>query len=285
VNVIDSNDFSTYNGLEMQISRRASNGLLLQASYTFAKSLDTRSFDPAFTVAARTTSGTNASPSAQNTPFDVRNRRLNYGRSDFDRRHALQGYLVYDLPFGRNKRFLKDSSGFVNQVVGGWEIANSLIWESGRAFTVYGGAFTVSNAVLSPANCNGCTPDMGHVIQESGTNFIFSADQRAMFSTPAPGTLGNTGRNFFTGPPFFNLDMTFRKRFYFGEKKNLEFRADINNLTNSVSFEFPISSTSGIGIQSPGFTGSASTNGAFGRIRDSVNSNSRHIQLGVKFNF
>jgi hypothetical protein len=285
VNVIDSNDFSTYNGLEMQITRRASKGLLMQLSYTFAKSLDTRSFDPAFTVAARTTSGTNASPSAQNTPFDVRNRRLNYGRSDFDRRHALQGYLVYDLPFGKNRQFLKDASGIVNQIVGGWEIANSLIWQSGRAFTVYGGAFTVSNAVLSPANCTGCTPNMGSVIQESGTNFIFSSDQRAMFTTPAPGQLGNTGRNFFTGPPFFNLDMTLRKRFYFSETKNLEFRADINNLTNSPSFEFPISSTSGIGIQSPGFTGTPAVNSTFGRIRDSVNSNSRHIQLGVKFNF
>jgi hypothetical protein len=257
----------------------------MQFAYTLSKSLDTRSFDPAFTVAARTTSGTNASPSAQNTPFDIRDRRLNYGRSDFDRRHAFQGYLVYDLPFGRNKRFLTEAPGVVNQIIGGWEIANSIIWQSGRAFTVYGGAFTVSNVVLSPANCNGCTANMGRVVQESGTNFIFTADQRAMFSTPAPGEIGNTGRNFFTGPPFFNLDMTLRKRFFFGETRNLEFRADINNLTNSPSFEFPISSTSGIGIQSPGFTGTPSVNATFGRIRDSVNSNARRIQLGIKFNF
>ena len=285
VNVIDSNDYSTYHGLELQVSRRAGRGLLMQFAYTLSKSLDTRSFDPAFTVAARTTSGTNASPSAQNTPFDIRNRRLNYGRSDFDRRHAFQGYLVYDLPFGRNKQFLSETPAVVNQIIGGWEIANSLIWQSGRAFTVYGGAFTVSNVVLSPANCNGCTPNMGQVVQESGTNFIFTADQRAMFSTPAPGEIGNTGRNFFTGPPFFNLDMTLRKRFFLSESRNLEFRVDINNLTNSPSFEFPISSTSGIGIQSPGHTGSPSVNPTFGRIRDSVNSNARRIQLGIKFNF
>lgn len=285
VNVIDSNDFSTYNGLELQVSRRASHGLLMQLSYTFAKSLDTRSFDPAFTVAARTTSGTNASPSAQNTPLDVNNRRGNYARSDFDRRHALQGYLVYDLPFGRNKRFLSGSPGIVNQLVGGWEIANSLIWQSGRAFTVYSGAFTLSNAVLSTANCTGCTHNMGSVVQNAGTNFIFTPDQIALFTTPAPGQQGNTGRNFFTGPPFFNLDMTIRKKFSLGEKRNLEIRADINNLTNTPSFEFPISSTSGIGLQSPGFTGTASLNSTFGRIRDSVNSNARHIQLGIKLNF
>jgi hypothetical protein len=273
VNVIDSNDYSTYHGMELQVKRRATNGLLMQLSYTLAKSLDTRAFDPAFTTAGRTTSTTNASPAAQNTPFDIRNRRLNYGRSDFDRRHALQGYVVYDLPFGRNRQFLSDASGVVNQIVGGWEIANSLIWQSGRAFTVYSNAFTLSNVVLTPANCNDCSPNMSGVYQDSGTTFVFTPEQRARFSTPAPGEMGNTGRNFFTGPPFFNLDMTLRKRFSFGEKRNLEFRADINNLTNSVSFEFPISSTSSIGSST------------FGRIRDSVNSNARRIQLGVKFNF
>jgi Carboxypeptidase regulatory-like domain/TonB-dependent Receptor Plug Domain len=285
MNVIDSNDFSLYNGLELQLSRRVKSGLLMQFGYTLGKSMDTRSFDPAFTVAARTTSGTNASPSAQNTPFDNRNRRLNYGRSDFDRRHALQGYLVYDLPFGHGKRFASDASGFVNQIIGGWEIANSLIWQTGRAFTVYGGAFTVSNVVLPTANCSGCTANMGQVVQDAGTNFIFDASQRALFTTPAPGELGNTPRNFFTGPSFFNLDMTVRKRFFISESTNVELRADINNLTNTPSFEFPISSTSGIGLQSPGFTGTPSVNPTFGRIRDSVNSNARRIQLGIKLNF
>ncbi|HKR01204.1 MAG TPA: carboxypeptidase regulatory-like domain-containing protein [Pyrinomonadaceae bacterium] len=285
LNVIDSNDFSTYHGLELQISRRVGRGLLMQFAYTLSKALDTRSFDPAFTVVARTTSTSNASPSGQNTPFDIRDRRLNYGRADFDRRHALQGYMVYDLPIGRNRRFLKDAPGVVNQILGGWEIASAMILQSGRPFTVYSGAFTVSNAVLSPANCQGCSPDMGSVVQVAGTNFIFTPEQIALFSTPAPGELGNTGRNFFTGPKFFNLDMTLRKKFQFSERRNLEFRADINNITNTPSFEFPISSTSSIGTQSPGFTGSPSLNSTFGRIRDSVNSNSRRIQLGIKFNF
>jgi hypothetical protein len=273
LNVIDTNDFSTYHGLETQITRRARRGLLLQASYTFAKSLDTRSFDPAFTIAGRTTSNTNASPAAANTPLDNRNRRLNYARSDFDRRHALQGYAIYELPFGRGRQFFGDASGFANQLVGGWQLASSFILQSGRPFTVYSRIFSVSNAVLAPANCNGCTPDMAGVVQDVGTNYIFSADERARFSDPAPGQLGNTGRNFFTGPKFFNLDMTVSKRFYMSEDRNLEFRADINNLTNTPSFEFPVSSTSSI------------ASSTFGRIRDSVNSNSRRIQLGVKFNF
>src|SRR3712207_7925472 len=58
------------------------------------------------------------------------------------------------------------------------------------------------------------------------------------------------------------------KRFYWGEVTNLELRADVSNLTNTPSFEFPTSATSSIGA---GPT-------VFGRIRDSVNSNSRRIQ-------
>lgn len=282
MNVIDSNDFSTYHGMELQVTRRVGQGLLMQMAYTLSKSLDTRSFDPAFTVVARTTNtGTGASPSGQNTPFDIRNRRLNFARSDFDRRHALQGYMVYDLPFGRNRRFLSDSPGVINQIVGGWEIASSLILQSGRPFTVYSGAFTVSNVVLSPANCSGCSPDMSGVVQNAGTTFIFSAEEIARFTTPAPGELGNTGRNFFTGPKFVNLDMTVRKKFHFSEQRNLEFRADINNLTNTPSFEFPIASTASIGSASGGLP----TNATFGRIRDSVNSNARRIQLGIRFSF
>ena len=50
LNVIDSNDFSTYHGLELQVSRRVGRGLLMQLAYTLSKSMDTRSFDPAFTV-------------------------------------------------------------------------------------------------------------------------------------------------------------------------------------------------------------------------------------------
>jgi hypothetical protein len=273
VNVLDSNDYSRYRAFEFQVSRRASRGLLMQLSYTWSRSLDTRSFDPAFTVVSRSASATSASPSSVNTPFDIRDRSLNYALSDFDRKHAIQGYAVYELPFGHHKKFLSDAPGIVNQIIGGWELADAVVWQSGRPFPVFSGAFTVSNAVQSTANCNSCTSHMGQVIQESGTNFIFSAAQRALFTTPAPGEQGNTGRNFFRGPRFFNMDMTLRKRFYFSESKNLEFRADINNLTNTVSFDFPISTTSFI------------TSSTFGRIRDSVISNSRRIQLGVKFNF
>jgi len=264
VNVLDAADFSTYRGMELQISKRFDQGLSFQVAYTWAKSLDTRSFDPTQTIVSR---GTLQSAGA--TPFDLRNRKLNYARSDFDRRHSLQGYWVYDLPFGRGRHFLKDAPGVVNHLVGGWEIAGVLNWTSGRPFTVYSGINTVSNAVSSTANCNGCTPGMGNVIVE-GVNFYFDSTQRAKFSFPAPGEQGNLPRNFFNVDGYFALDMVVGKKFAVTERMNLELRGEIRNATNHPSFDNPTA---------------VFTSNIFGRIRDSVTSSSRRVQLALKLTF
>jgi hypothetical protein len=96
VNVIDSNDFSTFHSFQAILQRRLSAGLEGQVSYSRSKSLDTRSFDPAFTIV-----GTGTTQTAANTPLDIYNRRANYAPSDFDRTHVIQGYLVYEVPDGR----------------------------------------------------------------------------------------------------------------------------------------------------------------------------------------
>ncbi|HWS55040.1 MAG TPA: carboxypeptidase-like regulatory domain-containing protein [Pyrinomonadaceae bacterium] len=265
VNVVDSNDFSFYNALEVQWSRRFSRGLSYQLAYTLARSMDTRSFDPAFTTAGRGTTQT-----AANTPFDINNRRLNYARSDFDRTHSLQGYLVYDIPFGRGRRFLSDAGPVVDRLLGGFELATILVWQSGRPFTVYSGANTLSNVLQTPANCDGCSGDLGELQQESGTNFFFNQSDRARFSAPGPGEFSNTGRNFFTGPTFFNLDLMLGKKIHFNESVNFEIRAEMQNATNTPAFDFPTA---------------VITNGTFGRIRGAVVNTARRVQLAAKFNF
>ncbi|HJR08496.1 MAG TPA: TonB-dependent receptor [Pyrinomonadaceae bacterium] len=265
VNVIDSNDYSVYNALELQLSRRYSRGLSYQVAYTLSKSMDTRSFDPALTVLGRGTTQL-----ASNTPYNVQNRRLNYARSDFDRRHALQGYLVYDIPLGNGRRFLRDVNPVIDRIIGGFQLSSAFILQSGRPFTVYSGVNTISNVLQTPANCNGCSPDLGSVVQESGTNFFFTQEQRALFSAPAPGEFGNTGRNYFTGPRLFNLDLMLGKKIYFTEVTNLELRAEMQNATNTPAFDFPTAIV---------------TNSLFGRIRGSVVNTARRVQLAVKFNF
>src|SRR5215203_5229189 len=192
VNVIDSNDRSRYNALEIQVSRRASKGLAFQASYTLAKSEDTRSFDPALTLLTRGGTG----QSAANTPFDINNRDLNYERSDFDRRHALQGYVVYELPIGKGRRWGSGWGQTADFLLGGFNIAGVMRRYAGRPFTVFGGSNTLSQVVFTPASCNDCSPDFGSMTLEGGRNVFFTAEQRAKFFVPAAGQASNVGRNF-----------------------------------------------------------------------------------------
>ena len=265
--VIDSNDYSHYNGLEIRLQRAFSNGASFMFSYTLSKSMDTRSFDPTSTVVS-----TGTAQSAGDTPFDLHNRFDNYAYSDFDRRHAIQGQWTYELPFGKNKKLLSRVPGVVNQVVGGWEIAGFLTVFSPRPYTLYSGQYTFSSVVTSTINCTGsCNPNMGTPFNgPGGYVWYYNSNQIAQFSTPAAGTLGNTGRNYFRQPWLKDMDMSLIKRFAITERHKLEFRAEATNLTNSVSFGYPTTSLA---------------SSTFGRIKDDVVSGSRKIQMALKYNF
>jgi hypothetical protein len=269
LNVIDSNDFSTYHALELQLEKRFSSGLSFYTSYTYAKSLDTRSFDPAFTRVSR-----GAVQSASSTPFDLRQRRLNYARSDFDRTHVWASYWAYELPFGKGQRWANGWHPVADRVVGGWEVYGILTLASGRPFTVYSGSNTVSNVVQSPASCNGCDRSTGrlHFDPTVGTEFLFNSQERAGFLTPPPGQLGNTARNFFEVPHDFSFDMTIMKRTRITETHNVEFRLEMQNVLNTPAF----STTPNSAII---------TSSLFGRMRGSVSSGPRRMQLALKYNF
>lgn len=267
LNVLDSSDVSRYNGLEFIVKRRISNGIGFQIGYTYSISKDTRSFDPAFTVVSR-----GAVQSASSTPFDNNNRRLNYAWSDFDRRHALQATYVVELPFGRGRQFFSEMPKALDFIVGGWQLAGNVLLVSGRPFTVYSGFNTSSNSVSSLLNCNGCTRNMGKLIQNLGTNYFFTPEQIAMFTTPAAGEIGNVGRNFFIGPSQFQTDISLSKKFKFTERFAFDLRVDARNVTNTPSFANPNANLS-------------STAAPFGRIRESVVSGSRKIQFSGKFSF
>ncbi|MBC8167982.1 MAG: hypothetical protein H7Y20_19195 [Bryobacteraceae bacterium] len=264
-NVVDSNAFSTYHALQVQVEKRYHNGVTGQISYVWSKSLDTQSFDPSLTVVS-----SGATQTAGNAPFDIYNRKLNYARSDFDRRHVFQSNFLYELPFGPGKRFMNSAGPLVTRIVGGWQVAGIVRYYTGRPMTVFSGFNTFNNGVNSTVNCNGCSKDIGSLHDEGGTLFWFTPEERAKFSAPGPGELGNTGRNAFNGPPSFNMDATLIKRTRITERIGLELRGDATNLTNTPTFGLPTTTLSST---------------TFGRIRDVVNSSSRKIQVGAKVTF
>lgn len=267
LNVLDSNDHSSYNSLQVELARRLSQSLTYQFGYTWSHSLDTRSYDPTFTRVSR-----GAAQSSSSTPYDIHNRNLNYASSDFDRRNVFYGDWVWTLPFGEGQRWGSHLNSIVKRIVGGWETAGILTTESGRPFTIYSGSFTFNNDVESPASCSGCSFNMGNLQLDpkSGRLFLISPGQKSLFSTPAPGQLGNTGRNGFNYPPIFDLDLDLAKRTQITEGQSLEFRVEMTNATNTPQWEFMDSSII--------------TSSVFGRESFPINS-SRRIQLGLKYYF
>jgi Carboxypeptidase regulatory-like domain/TonB-dependent Receptor Plug Domain len=265
LNVFDSNDYSRYDGLQLIFKRRISAGLGFQFAYTLSESKDNRSWDPSLSTVS-----TGSVQSASSTPFDLRDRHLNYTWSDFDRRHVFQGTYTYELPFGKGRTFLSGMPGVLNHVLGGWETAGTVLWMSGRPFTVYSGINTLSNVVQSTADCNGCSRHEGSLVLESDRNFWFNAASRNKFSQPATGTIGNTGRNFFLAPNYFQWDASLSKRFKITERVSFNLRVDARNVLNNPSFDNPTA---------------VLTSTIFGRINDSVTNNARRIQLSGKLSF
>ncbi|HKE60640.1 MAG TPA: TonB-dependent receptor, partial [Pyrinomonadaceae bacterium] len=264
-NIFDSNDYSNYHGLQLIFKRRINQGLGFQFGYTYSLSKDNRSWDPALSGVT-----TGSVQSASSTPFDLRDRNLNYAWSDFDRRHVFQGTYTYDLPFGKGRRYLSNAPAIVDQILGGWFMSGTVILMSGRPFTVYSGANTLSNVVQSTADCTGCSRDIGNLTLESGKNFWFDSATRALFSAPTPGSIGNTGRNFFLAPYYFQWDASLSKEFRITEKVSFNFRLDARNVLNNPSFDNPTALI---------------TSTTWGRINDTVTNNARRIQLSGKLSF
>lgn len=265
VNVIDSEDYSRYHALEMKLERRFADGYSYLFGYTLSRSKDTRSFDPAFSVVSG-----GALQSASSTPFDIRNRDLNYALSDFDRTHVFSAQGVWELPFGQGRRFGAGASRAVDVLINGWTLAGQMVAQSGRPMTVYGGSNTLSNVVQTPANCTGCSSSFGRIHEENGTVFYFTPEERAKFSTPGPGEMGNTGRNGFRVPGSYFVNLSLAKRTRTVGSQILEFRADSTNVLNHPVWGLP--------------TGTI-TLSTFGRNRTPIGNNSRKVMLGVKYYF
>ncbi|HSS21453.1 MAG TPA: TonB-dependent receptor [Pyrinomonadaceae bacterium] len=265
LNVFDSSDHSNYRGLQFIFKRRVNAGLGFQFAYTNSLSKDNRSWDPSLSTVS-----TGSVQSASSTPFDLRDRDVNYTWSDFDRRHVFQGTYTYELPFGKGRMFASGMPRVLDVVIGGWQTAGTILLTSGRPFTVYSGINSLSSVVQSTADCSGCTRDIGKLTLETGKNFWFDAATRGLFSAPAPGSFGNTGRNFFLAPHYFQWDASLSKKFKVTERVSFDLRFDARNVLNSVSFDNPTALI---------------TSGTWGRINDTVTNNARRIQVSGKLSF
>ncbi len=258
---------SQYNALQIQVQKRLSGGFAFAGNYTLARSRDDVSND------------TRGAGTELVVPSDPQRLDLDKGRSDFDIRHVARGHFIWDLPFGRDRKFLSGASGFLNGLVSGWQINGILDASTGfplsvfsgfHTFTFYDGgtrvATTSGNGTSNRAVYTG-SGSVGEVRRTATGAIYFTPEERALFQTPEAGETGSV-RNIFTGPGYFQVDLGIFKSIPIGGHR-LELRTEIFNVFNRVNFADPNILAS-------------STN--FGLITD-TRVPPRIVQLGVKYYF
>lgn len=242
---------SNYNALQLTAEKRYSHGLSFLAAYTWSKSLDEGG------------GGNSSAGDPRINIQDPRNLRANYGLSSFDYRHRFTLSTIYELPFGRDRRFAGQAGGLLDAFIGGWQMANILVAQSGSPFSVFLATPTANTGTFTRPDriCNGNLPS-----DERGINRWFDT---SCFVAPPPFTFGNAGRNILIGPGLFNWDLGLDKDFHLHERVGMQFRAEFFNLLNHPNFGLPNAQ-----IGSP----------AAGTIRTVV-TNARQIQFGLRMHW
>ena len=200
---------------------------------------------------------------------DFRVGRLNRAQDraidEEDIAQRLVASAVYELPFGRGRRFLKD--GVLSQIMGGWQFNMITTVQTGRPLKVRGANnFTGIN-----------WPDMvcDPTLDDPGLNAWFNT---GCFRNPPNFVIGNVPRTLPTtrGPGYKDVALSLFRTQKISEKFNLEFRAEAFNAFNFVNYDDPNSSLT------PNAQG-VNTNPNFGKITSSLPA--RRIQFGLRLSF
>jgi hypothetical protein len=224
ITALANRESSFYHSLQAKLERRMANGFYLLGAYTLSKSIDDGSY---------TEQGSGASSVG---PQDSRNWRADRGLSDFDVRHRLVGSYIYELPYGKGKRWGASANPWVLAFLGGWQTNGILTLQSGTPFTPVMSSAASANAGPGGALRPNCVSGASlYPAQQT----IYNWFNTAAFTAPASYTFGNCGRNILTGPAYRNFDFSMFKEFKLRESLTLRFRSEFFNLTNTPTFFLP----------------------------------------------
>jgi hypothetical protein len=220
---------ASYHSLQAALHRPFAHGLQYDVNYVFSKSLDLGSDGER--VAAANSRG-------YSQILNSFNPRLNRGPSDFDVRHNVTVNTLAKLPVGRGQKFLGNTGGLVDELVGGWMATGLAHWTSGLPFNAYDGkGWTTNFDLRSYMVQTGPVKSGGHGRDAKQNPNAFASPSAALLNMrlPYPGEAGQ--RNNFRGDGYFGIDLGVRKTFPLFESQNLQIAAEALNITNSVRFD------------------------------------------------
>ncbi len=251
---------ASYNALQVKVQKRFSQGLTFLASYTYSKCLSIQD--------------EGQSGSIQN-PYDW---SADKGDCDFNFPQILVFSYAYELPFGHGKYLGGSMNGVENGILGGWQISGITSLQSGAPFTVTANATDVAN--INPSSETERANVTGQSIRSGFAQTVETWYNPAAFTTPAPYTFGDVGRNTLRGPDDRNFDFALLKNFRITETKQVQFRSEFFNILNRANFAPPGGGSSGGFSTLGGYSGTAVNGTNFMHIFSAAAA--REIQFSLK---
>ena len=196
-------------------------------------------------------------------PMNSYDIEANYGPAAYDTRHLFSLAGSYELPFGIGRQVGTDWNRALDAVAGGWSLSFAVMAHTGFPLTITDGSNPSLQASRSPERPNRI--GSGEVDDPTLERWI----DRSAFASAPLGQFGDSGVGILRAPGYWNIDLSFSKRFLTVGRQFFMFRGEIFNVLNHPNFGPPTTN-----IQST----------AFGTITSTVG-DPRVVQLVMKYYF
>jgi hypothetical protein len=251
---------SSYNALQIDVTKRLSAGLQFRGNYTWSKNLDMNSG----------LTGAQANNQSQMI-LDRNDLPRDWGPSalNVEQQASISG--SYELPFGHGKRWLANAGDLENKLAGGWQLNAITTLLSGFPFTPVIGTNRSGDGDTRNPDRPSVNPSFSGPVILGRSNQWYNPNA---FVLPSLGTYGNLGRGTFNGPGLAELDLSVFKNTAISERLGLQFRAEFFNSLNHANLGTPNATV---------FSNGA-INSSAGVITTTATT-SRQIQFGLKLIF
>jgi hypothetical protein len=206
----------TYDSMQASLQRRFSHGLALTVNYTWGKAINV-------------IDNTDYTPNIQAQQYLYLNRAV----TGFDRTHNVGITNIWELPFGKERRWLSNR-GVVSAIVSGWQVNSLISLMSGPRFSV----FADGTALNLPGSSQQADQVKANVTKLGGIGDTPYYDPTA-FADVSEARFGTSGFNILRGPGIVNWDFGVFREFKISERLQLQFRMESFNFTNTPHFDIP----------------------------------------------
>jgi hypothetical protein len=262
--------WGNYHSGTISIHKRSSS-LQFEASYSYTRDLTNVNGAPVASAGAFVSE-------FGNTLSDPYHPGLDYGNTSFDRRHRFLATFLYELPFGKGKKYLNSSSPIADRVIGGWVLSGIAIFQSGPFMSVAtlndpsGTGYNILGALAGNGGRADTVPGVSPYQGQSINQWI----NPNAFVDPANniGRFGDSGSGSLVGPSTKVASLSLLKRVSLTESVRLELGAQVSNITNHPNYAPPLNLTVGV----PAF-------GQITALQSAEGAGPRQIQLTGRLTF